>query len=113
MTFACVITTPLGVPVEPEVNRMCAGSFRVRRRGGAAALDRVRSAAANRARGAAFCPRTVVEPAHRHGGGARTRAGQELPTRRATGPAARIHEGEQDAMTFPRRAAGLDGSRGT
>src|SRR5206468_7377776 len=29
MTLACVMTTPLGIPVEPEVNRMCAGSRRV------------------------------------------------------------------------------------
>src|SRR5665213_38589 len=26
ITFACVITTPFGVPLDPEVNRMCAAA---------------------------------------------------------------------------------------
>src|SRR5262249_61895594 len=29
ITFECVIPTPFGVPVEPEVKRMCAGSSRL------------------------------------------------------------------------------------
>src|SRR5438046_9604248 len=48
-TFACVMTTPLGVPVEPDVNRMCAGSCGLFALGGGvvgcdAASSRVNSA---------------------------------------------------------------------
>src|SRR5829696_6741028 len=43
ITLACVMTTPLGVPVDPEVNRMCAGASLEFRRGTGAGAYRTQS----------------------------------------------------------------------
>jgi len=48
ITLAWVMTTPLGVPVDPEVKRMCAASLRAPARGGGVPDTRSRSRAVKR-----------------------------------------------------------------
>src|SRR5437899_912888 len=104
-TLACVMTTPLGVPVEPEVNRMWAGSPGAFALAGSVPGQAVRSAGENSAwtpLGGASPPSQPIECVSANPGEANnvSRVGP-------TAPLARIHRLSHDAIIFSRRGTGL------
>src|SRR6266853_3840872 len=110
-TLACVIITPLGVPVDPDVKRMCAPSTAVLRHAGGSAEWLARSPAEKRAStprgggGASSHPTAWV----RANSGAANKPASVGPT----APPARIQRLSHAAIIFSTRATGLPGSSGT
>src|SRR5437667_2632947 len=112
VTFACVITTPLGIPVDPDVNRMCAGSDGAFRQsiapGGALSTSPSEKAGSHgRPAGAA----RSIQPTRTEARSpeSRSRSSSSVAAR----PAARITRGSADPTIFATRGAGLDTSTGT
>src|SRR6185295_8846914 len=110
-TLACVMTTPLGIPVEPDVNRMWAGSSGPFALGGSVAGYAVRSDRENCAVTAArgwSSPSQPIEWAAAKPGDANSDSSVG-----PTAPLARIQRLSHEAIIFSSRGTGLPGSRGT
>ena len=110
-TLSCVITTPLGVPVDPEVKRMCAaspGRFALGSRSlGARATSSHVNDGGTRAGG-------VPSPSHPTACvAAKAGAANRTSSAGATPPPARIQRSSHAAIIFSSRGAGLAGSSGT
>src|SRR5213593_1071953 len=110
-TLACVITTPLGIPVEPDVNRMWAASCGPFAPLGSVVGYPVQSAGENcavMAAGGSSAPSQPIEWVSAKPGDANS-ASSVAPT----GPLARIQRLSHEAIIFSSRGAGLAGSSGT
>src|SRR5439155_1584123 len=110
-TLACVITTPLGVPVEPDVNRMWAGSCGPFTLTGSVEGYAVRSARENcavMAAGGSSAPSQPIAWVS-----AKPGAVNSASSVGPTGPLARIQRLSHEAIIFSSRGTGFPGSSGT
>ena len=110
-TFACVMTTPLGVPVEPDVNRMCAGSCGPFALGGGVVGCDAASSSVNSAwtpAGGSSVPTQPTACVAPNPGRA-----NNASTVGPTAPLARIQRLSHEAIIFSSRGTGLPGSSGT